>query len=133
MQSGRSMPGLGSFRFATGLVMCWHLEFAIGRPTPVNGHRVYEVLPKMPQLAHGFQTCTSMMLPAFINDDRSSPFFSHNKPTNSTAGESSTSELSTYTVGSSVDSALRLAAVMVDSLGFQMESASACDLEALDL
>ena len=44
--------------YTTRLLMIWHLEFAIGPPTPSKGHRVYEVLLQWPQLAHGSQTCT---------------------------------------------------------------------------
>ena len=49
MHFGRPLPGLGSpgvghrigKLFAAGLLMRWHLEFAIGRPTPSKGHRVF--------------------------------------------------------------------------------------------
>ena len=36
----------------------WQLEFAIGRPTPSKGHRVYEILWNLPQWARASQTCT---------------------------------------------------------------------------
>ena len=60
------MPSQGSPGFehrieellATCLLLIWRLAFAIGGPTPSKGHRVYEVLLKLPQLAHGPQTWT---------------------------------------------------------------------------
>ena len=63
---GRPMLGLGSLcsghrieeLSVTDLLMRWYLEFAIGCPTPSKGHRVCEVLLKLPQMAHGSQTCT---------------------------------------------------------------------------
>ena len=111
---GRPMPGLGSPGqrhrmeecFATSLLMCWHLEFSIGRPTPSKGHRVGK--RGSPE--------TATVGTWFLSDW---PISSHNKPRDSTAGKSSnsiivtkTSKSSTYTFASSVDSALPWAVVM---------------------
>ena len=44
---GLDSPGLGhriEELLATGLLMIWHLDFAIGRRTPAKGHRVHEAL-----------------------------------------------------------------------------------------
>ena len=64
---GRPMLALGSFglghwieeRFATSFLMIWHMEFSIGRPTPLKGHRAYEVLWNLPHLAYGH--CTLLL------------------------------------------------------------------------
>ena len=45
--------------FATGLPVPGHLGLAVGRPTPSKGHWVFEVLKKLPHLAHGSHTCNS--------------------------------------------------------------------------
>ena len=65
--TGLPLPGhLGHTRIeeiiATVLLIIRHLEFAFGRPTPSKVHRVYEVLWKLPHVAHGSQACT---LPLF--------------------------------------------------------------------
>ena len=41
-----------------GFLVIWHLEIAIGRPTPSRGRQVFEVLWQWPQLARGSPTCT---------------------------------------------------------------------------
>ena len=79
-RSPDAWPGLGhriEDLFETGLLVFGHLGFAIGRPTHPNGHWVYEVLEKLPQLAHGSQTLHFTTLPSLINDGDSHTFHSH--------------------------------------------------------
>ena len=113
--------------FEAGLPVAGHLGFVVGCPTPSKGHRVYELLEKPLQLAHGSQTCTlslfhlsSMMEthPFFIR--RSSPFLHTeiaevallvNQSSHSII-VTKTSKSLTSTAASSVDSASLYAVVM---------------------
>ena len=63
---GRPMLGLGSPSLghriaefcASSLLMCWHLECAIGRPTPSKVTGPTRFFLKMPHLAQVSQSCT---------------------------------------------------------------------------
>ena len=77
--------------YAAGLLVPGHLGNANGRPTPVNGHRVYGVLLKLPHWALGSQTSSI----------RKSTISLHKKPRNGTAGEPFINRIVTQTSTSS--------------------------------
>ena len=80
------MPGLVSLGlrhrieepFATNLLVNEHVQFAIGRPTPSKGHRENKALLKLPQLAHGSQTVT-LLLVHLLSSMEALPFSMHKR------------------------------------------------------
>ena len=76
------MPGLGSpglghrieKLFATRLLMIWHLEFAIGRPTPSKGHREHEVLFETATIGAWFSDLHLVTFATLVNDGHTPNF-----------------------------------------------------------